>query len=136
MLVLCSCQLSVQPNNAESDKKLAEREIVKFHNRFNSGDFGTIWDEAATGLQQVATKRDFVEFLNNGHSECGDFKGVIDKRINVIIGSPIQVRVVYNSQFDKAVLTEIFAFIKTDGKIFLSEYKVARGPSKLPDTGR
>ena len=72
-------------------------------------------------------------FLKNGHSECGDFKGVIDKRINVIIGPPVEVRVVCNSQFDKAILTEIFAFIKTEGKISLSGYRVAKGPSKLPD---
>jgi len=136
LLLVQSCRLSVKPEYIAGDTQLAEQEIEKFHGRFNSGNFETIWNQSAPGLQKVVSKKDFITFLNNGHEECGDFKGIIDKRVNVIVGPSVQVRAIYNSQFDKVVLTEIFVFMKTGDKIRLAEYTIARGPSKLPNIGQ
>src|ERR1700759_3834176 len=98
LLLLESCNLSVKPEYIADDKQLAEREIDKFHLRFNAGNFETIWNQASITLKKALSKKDFITFLSNGHQQCGDFKRIIDKRINVIIQPSPQVRVMYNSQ--------------------------------------
>jgi len=131
-----SCKLSVKPEYVADDKKLIGREIEKLHSRFNSGNFEIIWNEAAPGLQQVVSKKDFLAILNNEHENRGNFKYIIDQRINVIVRSPVEVRVMANYQFDKAVLTEMLTFIKAGDEIQLAGYTIAKGPVKLPDIGR
>ncbi|MDR3711600.1 MAG: DUF3887 domain-containing protein [Puia sp.] len=128
--------MNVKAEYIAEDKQLTEQEIKKFHGRFNSEDYDSIWNQAAPGLQQAVSKKDFLTFLNNGHQQCGKFKGIIDKRVNVVGGSPVQIRVIYNSQFDKAVLTEMFTWLKTGEEIQLAGYIVAKGPAELPRIGQ
>ena len=132
ILFVESCRLSVKPEYIAADKESGMDEIAKFHSRFNSENFETIWDQADARLQQANSKKDLSTFLNNGHEQCGNFRKIIDKRINVIVGSPVQVRVVCNSQFDKAIMAEMFIFVKTGDDIRLAAYRVAKGPAELP----
>ena len=136
LLLVESCRLNVKAEYIADDKQLAEQEIKKFHGRFNSGDYDSIWNQAAPGLQQVISKKDFLAFLNNGHEQCGEFKAIIDKRVKVLAGSPMQIRAICNSQFDKAVLTEMFTWLKTGEEIQLAGYTVAKGPAELPSIGQ
>jgi hypothetical protein len=136
LLLVESCRLNVKAGYFAEDKQLTEQEIKKFHDRFNSGDYESIWNQAAPGLQQAISKKDFLTFLNNGHEQCGKFTGIIDKRLKVVVGSPVQIRVIYNSQFDKAVLTEMFTWLKSGEEIQLAGYTVAKGPAELPNTGQ
>lgn len=136
LLMIESCKLSVKPGYVVDDKKFVGQEIEKLHGRFNAGNFETIRNEAAPGLQQVVSKKDFLTILNNEHDDCGNFKNIIDKRISVIVRSPVEVRVIANSQFDKAVLTEMLTFIKVGDEMQLAGYTIARGPVKLPDIGQ
>jgi|GEM_PF-2434179 hypothetical protein len=137
LVLFCdSCQVKIKPEFVADDKQLAQKEIDTLHQRFNSGDFETIYAQEASGLKQVIGKDKFFAFLSDVHNNFGDFKGIIDKRITVIMGSPVQLRAVCNSQFDKEVLTEMFIFLRDGGQIQLANYQIAKGPAKLPDVGK
>ena len=68
-----------------------------------------------------------VKFLKNEHDEVGEFISVIDKRINVIIGAPIQIRAVYISKYSKMDLTEMFTFVKDGDELKLAMYQPSKG---------
>jgi hypothetical protein len=131
-----SCQLKIKPEFVADDKQLAEREIDTLHKRFNSGDVEAIYNQEAPGLKQAISKEKFFAFLSDVHNNFGDFKGILDKRITVVMGPPVQFRAVCNSQFDKGVLTEMFIFLRDGDQIQLAQYTIAKGPAKLPDVGK
>jgi hypothetical protein len=137
LVLFCdSCQVKIKPEFVADDKQLALKEIDTLHMRFNSGDFEAIYNQEAPGLKQVIGKDKFFAFLSDVHNNFGDFKGIIDKRITVVMGSPIQFRAICNSQFDKEVLTEMFIFLGDGEQIQLAQYTIAKGPAKLPDAGK
>jgi hypothetical protein len=136
LLLIESYLVRIKPEFVADDRQLAEQEIEKLHRRFNLGDFNAIYNHEAMGLKQAISKKDFLSFLNNVHREFGNFKSIIDKRINVVLGNPVQLRAVCNSQFDTGVLTEMFIFLKDGDQIQLAQYNIAKGPAKLPETGR
>jgi hypothetical protein len=132
LFVFESCLVKVKPESIAYDKQLAQQEIEKLHGRFNSEDFEAIYNQEAPGLQQAMSRRDFLSFLKNVHEEFGDFEGILDKRINIRVGTPVQIRAVYNSKFEKEVLTEMFVFLKDGDEIQLANYTISKGRSELP----
>ena len=109
-----------------------EQEIEKFHLRFNLGDYELIYNNSIQEFQKSINKADIFKVLQNQHDEFRDFKSIIDKRVNLIIGAPVQIRAVYISQFKKMDLTEMFVFVKDGEQIKLALYQFSKGRSKLP----
>jgi hypothetical protein len=137
IIVLCmplleSCTVHVKPVYIEDEKLSAEQEIEKFHLRFSSGDYEAIYDSSALDFKKSIPKNELLTYMKNAHEEFGDFRRIIGKRVNVIIGPPIQIRVVYISQYTKTDLTELFNFIKNGEETQLAQYRPFKGRSKLP----
>jgi len=132
ILVLETCTVNVKPGFIDEDKQAAEKEIDKFHLQFSNGDFKTIYNNASASFQKAMDTSVLFAIMKNNHDQFGDFKVVVDKRLNVIIETPVQIRAVYISKFSKTDLTEMFIFIKDNDNIKLEFYKPYQGRSILP----
>ena len=131
-----SCTVNVKPGFIKEDKQSTEQEIEKFHSRFNAEDYELIYNKSIPELQKSIYKADMLKLMKNEHDEAGNFKSVIDKRINVIVGAPVQIRAGYISQYSKMDLTEMFLFVKDGEEIKLALYKPSKGRTELPDIGK
>ena len=133
LILLSSCKIQVKPGNRDEDKKLTVEEIEKFHSLFNSNDFETIYTTSSRQFQKAITKAEMNKLLKSEHDDVGVFKRIIDKRINVIIGAPVQVRAVYLSEYSNADVTEMFIYVKEEDGLKLLFINPTKGRSKLPD---
>ncbi len=140
LLLIESCKENVKPEHTvkvtvgyiQDDKDSAEQEIEKFHSRFNSGDYEAIYNNAVQGSQKSQHQTDLSKFLKGERDSFGDFVSVIDKRINVIMGAPVQIRAAYISKFSKTDVTERFMFVHDGDMIRLALYQPSKGRTKLP----
>jgi len=57
----------------------------------------------------------------------GAFKKVTSSELNVIPASPMQIRAVYNSTFEKGDATELFVFVKESDAVQLVQYQIFPG---------
>jgi hypothetical protein len=129
--IIQSCKVNVKPVYIKDDKTSTEKEIEEFHLQLNSENYELVYNNSIQGPLNSLNKAEFTRFLKKSHDDYGDFKRIIDKRINVVIGTPIQIRAVYISQFSKIDLTEIFLYVKDGKKIKLALYQTAKGRSKF-----
>jgi hypothetical protein len=120
--IIQSCKVNVKPVYIKDDKTSTEKEIEEFHLQLNSENYELVYNNSIQGPLNSLNKAEFTRFLKKSHDDYGDFKRIIDKRINVV----------YISQFSKIDLTEIFLYVKDGKKIKLALYQTAKGRSKLP----
>lgn len=135
LILYVACREKVKTQFLADDRQMAEQEIAKLHVRFNSKDFDAIYDHQSQVLKQSVSKEDFTAFLNSVMEKFGNFSSIIDKRVNIVMGKPVQFRAVYNSQFERGVLTEMFVFLKYSDELQLAHYTISMGPTKLPMMG-
>lgn len=109
------------------DQKAAEKAIAEFHARVNSGDFEKIYAEADDAMKRAGSKDQLIAAMGETRNKLGAFQSVMDSKINVIIGAPVQVRAAYNSHFQKGDATELFTFVKRDNSLRLAFYNVSPG---------
>ena len=135
LLIHDACGVKVSAENLADDTRMTVQEIAKLHARFNSKNFDDIYSHQTQALQQSISKEDFRVFLNSVMDSFGQFRSIIDKRINIVMQTPVQFRAVCNCQFDRGVLTEMFVFLKGSDEVQLAHYKISKGPAKLPMVG-
>lgn len=127
----CSFNAYISPGNIEQDKKIATSEIKLFHDRFNGGKYAEIYENASEYMWKVQSKETIISGFELVGKELGNFTRVQDSRLNVIVGTPVQVRVVYVSEFQSGSVTEIFNFVKEGSKVKLASYRVSKGAVNL-----
>lgn len=128
-----SCTVNVKPGYIEDDKNNTEKAIEEFHTRLSAEDYQGIYNNSSPVLQNSMNKNDLLKAMKNSHDDFGQFESVIDKRINVIVGTPVEIRAVYISKYSKTDLTESFVFVKEGDLIKLAFYQTSKGRSELPD---
>lgn len=124
--------ITVTPGYIKEDTFSVAKAIEEFHARYNAEDFDAIFINSIQEFQKSQSKSDMNKVMTAQRKEAGDFKSVIDKRINVIMAAPIQFRAIYVSQYNNLILTEMFTFVKIGDDFKLAWYKPLRGDSKLP----
>ena len=128
-----SCTANVRAGYIADDKKNTENEIEQFHARLSAEDYEAIYNNSSPVLQNSMNKNDLFKAMKNSHDDFGQFESVIDKRINVIVGTLVEIRAVYISKYSKTDLTESFVFVKEGDLIKLAFYQTSKGRSELPD---
>jgi hypothetical protein len=124
--VMVSC-VSVKPGYAADDKLATARAIEEFHARFNARQSDRIYRDAHELFRQSQTKEDLAKNLNDTQNIFGAFKKATSSELNVIPASPIQIRAVYNSTFEKGNATELFVFVKQSDTVQLAQYQIFPG---------
>lgn len=123
----CSFNAYVSPGNIEADKKVTVSEIQLFHEHFNNEQYLEICEKASEYLWQGQGKEATIKTFNEAHKALGKYGKVKDSRIKVIVGTPVQIRVIYISSFDSGDVTELFNFVKEGNRVKLASYKVSEG---------
>lgn len=133
LLFLASC--SFRPVYIEDEKKTAERAIEQFHERFNSGQYEAIYDDAHEAMKS-APKDDLLAAMKQTRERSGKIIQVEQHWINYVKGDPIPIRAVYNVRCENGEFSEWFAYnISQDGKkALLVQYRNFPGYSPTPQT--
>lgn len=119
--------VSVTPGYIDEDKKVTEEKIQILHEYMNNEQYEAIVEDASEIMKNTLGKDVILNLIKNFHQELGKFIKVDDKKMNVIIDSPIQIRAVYVSTFEKGRVTELFNFIKENGRdIKLASYQIMK----------
>lgn len=117
ILLLVDGCVSVKPGYFSDDKRLAEKAVVEFHERFNSGSYHEIFE--ATHPEAKATKNEkaLSEVLGSLHSSLGDVRSPVlaATKIKVVSANERSVEMIYKTQYERGSRNEIFLFI-SDGK--------------------
>jgi hypothetical protein len=119
-----SCAVSVQSGNLDEDKRTVERAVDQFHKRFNSEQYQDIYNDAHEIYKKSQTQADSLNEFKKTENKFGKMEQVNEQRLKVIIGAPIQIRVVCKAKFDKGEVTETFIFIKDGDTIRLVQYGI------------
>jgi len=128
-IIALYCALSMSGCSTEKLQMQTEEAIVQFHERFNAEDYRAIYQDAHQALKDAQTLEETVAVLRESKEKYGAFQAIKDKRISVLRGDPLQVRIAYLSQFEKGEVTEIFSYAEDDdGVMRLSYYNVIQGP--------
>lgn len=119
--------ISVTPGYIDEDKKVTEEKVKILHEYMNNEQYEAIVEDASEIMKNTLGEDVILNVIKNFHQELGKFIKVEDKKMNVIIGSPIQIRAVCVSTFEKGRVTELFNFIKENGRdIKLASYQIMK----------
>jgi hypothetical protein len=120
--------------NIEDDKKEATEAIAQLHSRVSAGHFDQIYDDADPDFKKSQSQQDLVREMLRTRNKYGDFRQIRFSQLNVLMGSPVQVRAVYNSTFEKGDTTELFTFVRRgNDSLKLLFYSVSPGTVKSED---
>lgn len=104
----------------------ADRAIVVFHEQFNQGRFGEIWDGAGAELKQASSREDFSRLLGKVRQKLGDVTGSTGNgwKVNARIKATyVDMRQATTFANGKAV--ESFHFVLRDGQAALLGYNIS-----------
>ncbi|MGE5474952.1 MAG: hypothetical protein ACM3UU_12110 [Ignavibacteriales bacterium] len=131
VIFLSSCSISKKEGYIEDDEKNTEVAINNFHEDLNNENYENIYNNLYEELQISWGKEKILTNMRQSHEELGNFINIKDKKMNVVIGAPVQVRAVYISSFEKGDVTEMFTYIKSGDAYKLALYKPVMGVTNL-----
>ncbi len=130
--IIQSCKFDFKPVYDKDEKKAAELLLEDIHSLYNFGKYDGIYDEYTQEARKTIDKKTMASQMKSFHENIGDFVNVIDKRVNVVAGSPIQVRLIYVSHYTKMDMTEQFICIREGDEMKLAGSEFFRGKADLP----
>jgi len=129
-LAVCSCRVSIKPGYFEDDQKTAERAVDQLHDRLSAERYEEIYAQTAEELRRTASKADLISAMKRTHDQFGVFKSTKQTNAQVIMGAPRQVKLVYNTQYEKLEATEEFIWLVNFDDVKLALYKVTPNADK------
>jgi hypothetical protein len=130
-----SCKVSARPGYVEDDKKATVQAIEAFHQRLSAAQFEDIYREAHQAFRDTGSREQLLSAMRATHDRFGAFQRVTSSQLNVFVGAPVQIRAVYNTNYEKGDATEQFTFLRDDGHVRLALYSPSLGsvrPSGSP----
>ncbi|SRR6266540_1372985 len=118
--------LRLQPGNIDDDKASTVTAIAQLHARLNASKFDEIYRSTSEGYRNSQKLDASAKTMTQVRNQFGDFQKATRTELNVIITSPVQIRAVYNSSFEKGPATELFVFVKED-RPRLAHYEIYPG---------
>jgi hypothetical protein len=117
-LLACGCSMP-------ADTSVAERAVPLFHADVEAGRFDEIYDKSDDELKKVATRKEFVDFLDAVHRKLGNTK-TSEKtgwRMNYQMSGSF-VTLAYATTFDAGSAHEVFVFRLDGQKAILVGYQI------------
>lgn len=119
--------VTVTLGNIDEDLKITEAKIDMFHDRMNKEQYDEIVEDASDLMKNTLGKDTLFNSTKNLRQELGRIVKVKDKKVNLVMGAPVQVRAIYSSTFENMEVTESFVFIKENGKDYkLASYQIIK----------
>jgi hypothetical protein len=108
----------------------AESATTTLHERYNNGDFGRIYEEAAPGLRSAATAEQVFTQLEGMQNEFGRW---LDGALAASGCHANEIRLMFHSNFEKQPGTEYIVYRVNDGTASLLSFNVAPGHTEIPE---
>lgn len=128
---LSSC-ISIKPGYFEDDQKAAERAVDQFHERLSDEKYEELYSQAAEELRRKAPKSELISAMKRTHEQFGSFRSAEQTDAKVIMGLPRQVRLVYNTKYEKSDAREEFIWLVNFDDVNLALYKVSPKTDQPP----
>jgi hypothetical protein len=112
----------------DEDKREAQSAIDQMHSRLAAGEYEGIFDDLDTTLQETASREALIDGIRKTNERWGAVKRVTHRSINVLADrAPVEVRVVYNTSFEKGDATEFLILVRRGEKLRIAFYRVYQG---------
>jgi hypothetical protein len=108
----------------------AESATATLHERYNNGDFGKIYEEAAPGLRSAATAEQVFTQLEGMQSDFGRWQ---DGTLAASGCHANEIRLMFHSNFEKQPGTEYIVYRINQGTASLLSFNVAPGHTEIPE---
>jgi opacity protein-like surface antigen len=111
--------------SSSEDLAAADREVEKFHQAFDAGQFEELYDHSADDFKKASSKGEFLALLNAVRRKLGKTTG--SKRTNWTVNfatSGNTVAVIYETSFTSGKGTEQFVYRIAGKKVVLAGYHV------------
>jgi hypothetical protein len=126
--LLAGCTFNLKPIYNDNEQAKAEAAVTQFHNLHNERRFDEIY--ARLDKQVSQAKADFTAASTETFSQWGKFQTARLDQAKVFPSNPIQVKMLYNSTFEKGNAQEWFTWNIYGDDVRLFEYRVTPGWDK------
>jgi hypothetical protein len=125
------CTLNVKPIFNDQEKAKAEIAVKQFHEWQNDRNFDEIYGRFDTKVQgAVQTKEQFMTAATETSGQWGKLQTTRLDEFKVFHANPVQVKMLYNSTFEKGEAQEWFTWNIYGDDVRLFEHRVTAGWDK------
>ena len=123
--LLIFAPLAVASCSSTDDLATADREVEKFHQAYDAGRFGEIYDNATDDFRKEAPKQDFVTFMEKVQRKLGRTTATKRVNFNLNYGSGgTRATVIYETSFVNGKGAEKFNYLVSGKKARLVGYRL------------
>jgi hypothetical protein len=131
VMLLAGCTFNVKPIYNNQEQARAEAAVTQFHQWHNDRNFEAIYarfDDKVQGA--VQTKEQFMTAAAETFGQWGKLQTTRLDSAKVFPSNPIQVKMIYNSTFEKGNAQEWFTWNIYGDDVRLFEYRITPGWDK------
>ncbi len=127
IVALASCCVSVRPVYEEKEQKLAQIAVDQFHERYNRRDYDGLYTMMAQATQQAQSKENALTAMQETVERWGKQQSSQMAFAKLFPGPPVQVRMIYNTTYEKGNAQERFIWTSDGKQASLLQYQVIPG---------
>ncbi len=127
IVALASCSLSVRPVYNDREQALAQTEVDQFHARYNRRDYDGLYAMMAEATKRAQSKEIAVSAMQQTVERWGNQQSSSMAVAKVLPGPPVQVRMIYNSTYEKGNAQEWFIWTSDGKQSVLLQYQILPG---------
>jgi hypothetical protein len=128
-------RLQVHLGYLDEDKKQTVQSIEQFHKRMNVEQYEQIYADADPAFRNSLTREEWLQHMHEVREQYGGLKSTKLSKLNVLMGSPVQIRAAYSSMFEKGQATELFGFAREGDKVQLLIYGISADGVRFGSAG-
>ena len=127
IVALASCCVSVRPVYKDTEQALAQIAVDQFHERYNSRDYDGLYSMMAQSTQRAQSKENAVTAMQETVERWGKEQSSQMALAKLFPGPPVQVRMIYNTTYEKGNAQERFIWTSDGKQAALLQYQVVPG---------
>ena len=125
LLLLAACALSLVGCGMAEGVDAAGDAVVVFHEQFNAGSFGEMYDAGGDDLRATATRNDFMTTMASFRTKLGSIGETRRTGFNARVGTDgTFVQLEYVTEFENGTGTEEFTWEISEGRARRLGYSV------------
>ena len=125
LLLQAACALALVGCALTDGVAVAENAVVVFHEQYNAGSFGEMYDAGDDDLRAAETRNDFMTTMASLRTKLGSMHETKRTGFNARVGSDgTFVELEHVTEFENATGTEEFTWEITEGRARLLGYSV------------
>ena len=131
LVLLAGCSFNVKPIYNAKEQAKAETAVKQFHKWHNDRNLNEIYarfDDKVQGAAQ--TREQFMTAARETFGRWGELQTTRLDEVKVFPANPVQVKMIYNSTFEKGSAQEWFTWNIYGDDVRLFEYRVTPGWDK------